>query len=131
MRDPARFAEVCAALPDQRFAAYAHACTHTTLSPNVVHGGTKTNVIPDEVVIELDARILPGDEVGSVDELLAEFGTPRGGRRRRADERRKGSESPSRRASWNRCAGWRTSVYPDAALLPPRDVGRDGCGILP
>src|SRR3712207_4090485 len=25
----------------------AHACTHTTIAPTVVHGGTKTNVIPD------------------------------------------------------------------------------------
>ena len=61
--DPARFAETCASLSDQRFASYAHACAHTTLSPNLVRGGTKTNVIPDEVVIELDIRILPGDKV--------------------------------------------------------------------
>jgi acetylornithine deacetylase/succinyl-diaminopimelate desuccinylase-like protein len=117
--DPTRFAEVCAALPDQRFAAYAHACTHTTLSPNVVHGGTKTNVIPDEVVIELDARILPGDEVGSVDELLSEILGPLG-----ADvvveptSERKGSESPFETSFMESLRRVAHRVYPDAALLP-------------
>ena len=37
-----------------------HACTHTTFSPNVMHGGTKTNVIPDSVELEIDIRTLPG-----------------------------------------------------------------------
>ena len=41
-------------------ARIAHACTHTTFAPTVVHGGTKTNVIPDRVDIEVDIRTLPG-----------------------------------------------------------------------
>ena len=40
--------------------AIAHACTHTTFAPTVVHGGTKTNVIPDRVELEVDIRTLPG-----------------------------------------------------------------------
>lgn len=43
-----------------------HACTHTTFAPTVVHGGSKTNVIPDTVELEVDIRTLPGqthDEV--------------------------------------------------------------------
>ncbi len=38
----------------------AHACTHTTFAPTIIRGGTKTNVIPDEVVIDVDIRTLPG-----------------------------------------------------------------------
>ena len=38
----------------------AHACTHTTFAPTVVHGGTKTNMIPDLVELEVDIRTLPG-----------------------------------------------------------------------
>ena len=38
----------------------AHACTHTTFSPNVVRGGSKVNVIPDTVEIDVDIRALPG-----------------------------------------------------------------------
>ena len=42
-------------------ARHLHACTHTTFSPNVVHGGIKTNVIPDSVEIDVDIRTAPGD----------------------------------------------------------------------
>ena len=48
-------------------AKFAHACTHTTISPNMVHGGVKTNVIPDEVVLEVDIRTLPGQTGADVD----------------------------------------------------------------
>jgi len=41
-------------------ARQAHACTHTTFAPTVLHGGTKTNVIPDRVELEVDIRTLPG-----------------------------------------------------------------------
>ena len=42
-------------------ARVAHACSHTTISPNVVHGGQKTNTIPDVVDIDVDIRTVPGD----------------------------------------------------------------------
>ena len=72
--DPARVADACEQLraTDKGLAKYAHACTHTTISPNVVHGGTKANVIPDEVVIDLDIRTLPGQDGDYIDKLLAE-----------------------------------------------------------
>jgi len=37
-----------------------HACSHMSISPNVVRGGQKINVIPDEVHIDVDIRTLPG-----------------------------------------------------------------------
>ena len=37
-----------------------HAQTHTTFSPNVCHGGQKTNTIPDVIDIDLDIRTVPG-----------------------------------------------------------------------
>jgi acetylornithine deacetylase/succinyl-diaminopimelate desuccinylase-like protein len=37
-----------------------HACTHTTFAPTVAHGGTKTNIIPDRVELQVDIRTLPG-----------------------------------------------------------------------
>jgi acetylornithine deacetylase/succinyl-diaminopimelate desuccinylase-like protein len=117
--DPSRFAETCAGLPDQRFASYAHACTHTTLSPNMVHGGTKTNVIPDEVVIELDARILPGDDVGSVDAILTEILGPLSAEVVvESISERGGSESPFDTALMDALRRVVHRVYPDAALLP-------------
>lgn len=59
--DPDGFDEFLDSLP-VGFSRLAHACTHTTFSPNVAHGGTKTNVIPDSVELEVDIRTLPGQE---------------------------------------------------------------------
>ena len=50
----------------------AHAMTHTTFSPNVIAGGTKRNVVPDEVTIHVDVRTLPGVSDEDVDAELAE-----------------------------------------------------------
>jgi len=38
-----------------------HSCCHTSFSPNVIHGGSKTNTIPDEIKLEVDIRTLPGE----------------------------------------------------------------------
>lgn len=52
------------------WAKMAHACTHTTFSPNVAHGGTKTNVIPDTVELEVDIRTLPGQSGSAARQML-------------------------------------------------------------
>ena len=70
--DPARVWETCEAIPDPRIAKLAHACTHMTFSPNVVHGGVKTNVIPDVVDIDVDIRTLPGETEADVEAYLGE-----------------------------------------------------------
>jgi acetylornithine deacetylase/succinyl-diaminopimelate desuccinylase-like protein len=49
-----------------------HAHTHTTFSPNVVHGGQKTNTIPDTVDIDVDIRTVPGTTREDVDLHLRE-----------------------------------------------------------
>jgi len=78
-------AEVTAALTDEKrvwdaalkldnlaVAREAHACTHTTFSPNVVRGGSKVNVIPDRVEIQVDIRALPGVTSEDVEIMLRE-----------------------------------------------------------
>jgi acetylornithine deacetylase/succinyl-diaminopimelate desuccinylase-like protein len=72
--DPDRVWDTCAELAttDQRLAKFAHACTHMTFSPNVVHGGVKTNVIPDVVDIDVDIRTLPGEGDAEVEANLRE-----------------------------------------------------------
>jgi len=75
--DPDRLWDLCETFPMIGLARQAHACTHTTFAPTVVHGGTKTNVIPDRVELELDIRTLPGqsgDEVRAMlDEVLGDL----------------------------------------------------------
>ena len=43
---------------------------HNTVSPTILHASTKTNVIPSEVSVELDGRLLPGHPA---DEMISEL----------------------------------------------------------
>lgn len=70
--DPDRVFETCEALPMLGLARQAHACTHTTFAPTIMHAGTKTNVIPDRVVLEVDIRTLPGQDAADVRAMLSE-----------------------------------------------------------
>jgi acetylornithine deacetylase/succinyl-diaminopimelate desuccinylase-like protein len=71
LADPAAVADAVATLPPD-YARIAHACTHTTISPNVIHGGQKTNTIPDVIDIDVDMRTIPGDTKEAVDRYLAD-----------------------------------------------------------
>ncbi len=53
-------------------ARQAHACTHTTMAPTIMRAGTKLNVIPDRVELEVDIRSLPGWDTDDVRAMLVE-----------------------------------------------------------
>ena len=72
LTDPDRVLEAVRHLEPLGLARLAHACTHTTFSPNVVHGGSKINVIPDRIAIDVDVRALPGVSPLDVDAMLKE-----------------------------------------------------------
>lgn len=55
---------------DIALARWIHACTHMTLSTNVVEGGTKINMIPDTAHADIDIRLLPGQDASDVDDHL-------------------------------------------------------------
>jgi acetylornithine deacetylase/succinyl-diaminopimelate desuccinylase-like protein len=66
--DPDRIDEVLAAIPSVGAAGHLHACTHTTVSPNLIGADAmKVNVIPGSVTIEVDVRTLPGEGPEEVD----------------------------------------------------------------
>jgi acetylornithine deacetylase/succinyl-diaminopimelate desuccinylase-like protein len=69
--DPNTFVDACDALP-VGMARQFHACTHTTFAPTIAHGGTKINVIPDRVDLQIDIRTLPGDGEAEVRAMLDE-----------------------------------------------------------
>jgi acetylornithine deacetylase/succinyl-diaminopimelate desuccinylase-like protein len=69
--DPEQVHGALTALP-LGMARHWHACTHTTFAPTVAHGGTKTNVIPDRVDLEVDIRTLPGQTGDDVRGMLRE-----------------------------------------------------------
>jgi acetylornithine deacetylase/succinyl-diaminopimelate desuccinylase-like protein len=68
--DPETLDHALDALPDRARARSLHACCHTTFSPNVIHGGVKTNVIPDDVYLDVDIRTLPGETHADVEAHL-------------------------------------------------------------
>ncbi len=52
-----------------------HGLTRMTMSPNIVHGGVKVNVIPENAYVDLDIRTLPGqDEEYVVSQLRQALG---------------------------------------------------------
>jgi acetylornithine deacetylase/succinyl-diaminopimelate desuccinylase-like protein len=70
--DPARIEDFCDTFPALGLARQAHACTHTTMAPTILHAGSKINVIPDTVELQIDIRTLPGWGTPEVTSLLHE-----------------------------------------------------------
>lgn len=58
--------DLIARLEDRTFAETLRAITRMTVSPNVIQGGTKTNIVPDTCEARLDIRILPGQDLDYV-----------------------------------------------------------------
>lgn len=71
LTDPAKLDAALEQLP-VGMARVAHACTHTTFAPTVARGGTKTNVIPDHVEIDVDVRALPDQTLRDVRAMFRE-----------------------------------------------------------
>jgi acetylornithine deacetylase/succinyl-diaminopimelate desuccinylase-like protein len=121
--DPATVFDTIAAMPTP-IARTCHAMTHTTISPNVAHGGQKTNVIPDAVDIEVDIRTVPGTTKADVDAMLADalgdlaahveivdlqIGDP--------------TQSPTDNALWDSISKHIQVAYPGASVVPGLVVG--------
>ena len=66
--DPTRTDSILGKLGPQ--GAFFDPILHNTVNATIVHGGDKSNVIPSEIVLEMDGRILPGY---SSDDLLTEL----------------------------------------------------------
>ena len=47
---------------EKEIAETTRALTRMTISPNVIRGGNKVNVIPDIAEGEVDTRVLPGQD---------------------------------------------------------------------
>ena len=69
--NPDEFVDACDQLPVGMGRQF-HACTHTTFAPTIAHGGTKINVIPDRVDLQIDIRTLPGHGEVEVRAMLDE-----------------------------------------------------------
>ncbi|MEO6122841.1 MAG: M20/M25/M40 family metallo-hydrolase [Ilumatobacteraceae bacterium] len=121
--DPARIWETLETLPAP-MARTCHAHTHTTFSPNVAHGGQKTNMIPDMVEIEVDIRTVPGTTRADVDAHLHEaLGELAHHVEISAIQQNDATESPRGNDLWDAISSATQVAYPGAELLPGLIVG--------
>jgi len=121
--DPARIWETIETLPPP-LARTCHAHTHTTFSPNVAHGGQKTNIIPDLVEIEVDIRTVPGTTSADVDAHLHEaLGELAHHVEVSPLQYNDATESPRGNALWDAISSATQVAYPGAELMPGLIVG--------
>jgi acetylornithine deacetylase/succinyl-diaminopimelate desuccinylase-like protein len=121
--EPEGFEERMQSLP-LGLARVAQACTHTTFAPTVMHGGTKTNVIPDRVDLQVDIRTLPGQNAADIDALLAEALGDLSSRVSVLEANHDASTaSAAATPLWDAMARVCTGFYPDSSLVPTMTVG--------
>jgi acetylornithine deacetylase/succinyl-diaminopimelate desuccinylase-like protein len=101
-----------------------HACTHTTIAPTTVRGGTKINVIPDLVELEVDIRTLPGQTDADIEALLAEaLGDLAGDVEIERIESDLPSASPIETPLWDALQRAGDAFYAGSAIVPLLSVG--------
>ncbi|MDW3214249.1 MAG: M20/M25/M40 family metallo-hydrolase [Ilumatobacteraceae bacterium] len=123
MRDPGTVYDAIGTLPTP-VARSCHALTHTTISPNVAHGGDKTNTIPDTVDIEVDIRTVPGTTRADVDAMLADaLGDLAPHVEMTILQEGHPTQSPVDNALWDTVARHTQIAYPGAHLVPGIVVG--------
>jgi len=122
--DPDRISAFCAELPALGLARQAHACTHTTIAPTIMHGGTKLNVIPDRVQLELDIRSLPGWGRTEVEKMLADaLGDLMSDVELEWHSTEEATTSKSDTPLWHALERVARQSYPDAQCVPFLTVG--------
>lgn len=122
--DESALNDMLASSGDLGMARMLNALTRTTFSPNVMHGGVKTNVIPDSVEIEVDIRTLPGDSPERVRAQLTEaFGDLAGEVEIEAFSDDPASASPVETPLWDTLADVSARLVPDAVPVPFMIVG--------
>jgi acetylornithine deacetylase/succinyl-diaminopimelate desuccinylase-like protein len=121
--DPDRLVGALADLPPG-MARQFHACTHTTIAPTVAHGGTKTNVIPDRVDLQLDIRTLPGQTQADVQAILDDALGDLADRVEMVEAHDDHStESPADTPLWDTLARVTQAFYQGSHLVPMLSVG--------
>jgi acetylornithine deacetylase/succinyl-diaminopimelate desuccinylase-like protein len=123
LTDPGSLYDFCNELPIG-LAREAHACTHTTFAPTIAHGGTKTNVIPDLVEIEVDIRTLPGQRGADVRKMLDDA---LGDLAAHVDitpfDENESTSSPADSPMWDAMARVSSRLVADSSLVPFLTVG--------
>jgi acetylornithine deacetylase/succinyl-diaminopimelate desuccinylase-like protein len=123
LTDPQRVLETARGLESVGLARVAHACTHTTFSPNVARGGSKVNTIPDQVEVDVDIRALPGITAEEVDGLLAEALGDLAGRVTVSGRRETGTLSPFETPLLDTLRRVTSALVPGSRIIPRLTTG--------
>jgi acetylornithine deacetylase/succinyl-diaminopimelate desuccinylase-like protein len=122
--DAEKVREFANASRDVGLARMVHACTHTTFAPTVVHGGVKTNVIPDTVDLQVDIRTLPGQTEEEIRGLLDEaLGDLKDSVEITAQSNDEASASPLDTPLWDSLRRITERLVPGATTVPFMIVG--------
>ena len=101
-----------------------HACTHNTYAPTMMQAGTKINVIPDQVSLEIDIRTLPGE---GREDVMAELRLALGDLADRVEfhpgEYDPSSASPIDTPLWDTLSQVTQRWYPGSETVPFLTVG--------
>lgn len=107
------------------------AVTRNTAVPTLVHGGHRINVIPSEIVVEIDGRILPGEDpeafrqqvqeaVGDVAEITFLH-----------DEQESGIEADPESTFFEAIKATMADLAPGATVVPALISGGTDAGLVP
>jgi acetylornithine deacetylase/succinyl-diaminopimelate desuccinylase-like protein len=123
--DADRLWDVVHDMPRVDLARNAHACTHATFAPTIMHAGTKTNVIPDAVELEIDIRTLPGHTAADIDAMLDDIigNDLRDSVQVSATSTDEASSSPIDTPLWSALAALCARLSPGATLVPSMMTG--------
>lgn len=101
-----------------------YAATRTTFSPNIARSGLKLNVIPDTAEVEVDIRLMPGDEGEGVRAMLREAAGDLWQDVEIVDEGdNPASESPRDTRLWDALTKVSAKLVPEATTVPFLVVG--------
>ena len=124
--DPGRIDEALAEM-EPALARNLHSCCHTSFSPNIIHGGTKINTIPDKVELQVDIRILPGE---TEEDILAHLNAAIGPELMGSveitpysDEKSESTQSGTDTPLWGALVDSIQMSYPGARVLPSMVTG--------
>jgi acetylornithine deacetylase/succinyl-diaminopimelate desuccinylase-like protein len=122
--DPGRIDQFLDDLPLVALARQAQACTHTTIAPTLMRGGTNLNVIPDRVELDVDIRTLPGWDTADVVAMLEDLiGDLAGDVEIDIGDEQPSTTSPIDTPLWDALERVSRIFYPRARTVPYLTVG--------
>src|SRR5204863_1716537 len=98
--------------------------THTAFAPTVIHGGIKTNVIPDTVELDVDIRTLPGQRAEDIRAMLDDaLGDLSGDVEIASQSDDPATASPADTPLYESLARVTSALVPGSAMIPFMIVG--------